>query len=245
MRCRRRATTARRGGDVGIERPSRPDRGPAGGAPRVTQARYRRTTTPAASAAPRDDATGELSARSPAGSTSSPACCSSSAVSSSPPASTSMSPASSATASTGSSARSPVSPATSCRSCCRDGHRVHPQATVVQPVAAPFGWTFVGARGARHPARRPGSARASPVNGVTKAGGVRRLGRRRAVAHARRRLRRVRPVRRRRPRRVSMLITQASLRTLAQRTGHAAQKTGRGIGAVAAPLGRAARQALK
>jgi S-DNA-T family DNA segregation ATPase FtsK/SpoIIIE len=43
----------------------------------------------------------------------------------------------------------------------------------------------------------------------------------------------------------AMLVTQASLHTLAQRTGHAAQRTGRGVGAVAAPIGRAARQALR
>jgi len=43
----------------------------------------------------------------------------------------------------------------------------------------------------------------------------------------------------------AMLITQASLRTMAERTGHMAQRTGRGMGAVAAPIGRAAKQALR
>ena len=106
-----------------------------------------------------------------------------------------------------------------------------------------FGWTFVALAilGILHVARGP---QGFSVNGVTKAGGV--LGW--AVGEPLRTL-------------VedfgayvlfgavglfgAMLITQASLRTMAQRTGHAAQRTGRGVGAVAAPLGRAARQALR
>ena len=106
-----------------------------------------------------------------------------------------------------------------------------------------FGWTFAGLAvlGILHVARGP---EGFSVKGVTKAGGV--VGW--AVGEPVRTL-------------VAdfgsyvlfvaiglvgvMLVTQASLHTLAQRTGHAAQKTGRGMGAVAAPLGRAARQALK
>jgi S-DNA-T family DNA segregation ATPase FtsK/SpoIIIE len=42
----------------------------------------------------------------------------------------------------------------------------------------------------------------------------------------------------------ALLITQASLRTIAQRTGHVAQRTGRGAASIARPVGRAARNAL-
>jgi S-DNA-T family DNA segregation ATPase FtsK/SpoIIIE len=107
-----------------------------------------------------------------------------------------------------------------------------------------FGWTFfaLSALGILHIARGPDSI--FSVKGVTKAGGV--IGW--AVGE---------PVRTLLADFGSyvlfvavglvgvMFITQASLRTLAQHTGAAAQRTGRGMGAVAAPLGRAARQALK
>ena len=107
-----------------------------------------------------------------------------------------------------------------------------------------FGWTFVAlaALGILHIAKGPDSI--FTVKGVTKAGGV--IGW--AIGE---------------PLRTlladfgsivlfiaiglvgAMLVTQASLRTMAQRTGKMAQRTGRGMGAVAAPLGRAARQALR
>ena len=106
-----------------------------------------------------------------------------------------------------------------------------------------FGWSFlaIAVLGILHVARGP---EGFSVKGVTKAGGVAGW----AVAEPLRTL-------------VAdfgsyivfiavglvgvMLVTQVSLNALAQRTGKAAQKTGRGVGVVAAPLGRAARQALK
>ncbi|MDQ3543780.1 MAG: DNA translocase FtsK [Actinomycetota bacterium] len=106
-----------------------------------------------------------------------------------------------------------------------------------------FGWTFVALAGLGilHIAKGPTGF---SVDGVTKAGGV--LGW--AVGEPLRTL-------------IAdfgaivlfvaiglvgaMLVTQASLHTMAQRTGKMAQRTGRGMGAVAAPLGRAARHALR